>query len=399
MFMFRLLLTVVSYAAITIWLNAIRQTVPVLLLWLLIGVQLFLFLTIFVVSSLRMRQCRKPSWWLWIPLILSRINNWELVAIPATIIVTLILSEMNKHVSQERSHFLPSDEDDDAEIEKMQSEVDRLRRDLQLLEDPETICSFGQMAFDGDSVEQDYVEAANWYKIAAEQGHAKSQHNLALMYENGQGVSRDCAEAAKWYQMAAEQGNAGSQNNLAALYESGDGVTQDHVIALDLYRKSARGGDANAASNVHRVEAILELDRQQKIVFAFSDIMADHAPLIGDCNVLPHPKEAILYAIRYVADHFMEKQERTSDTELAERYGNMVEHLNYLFTRLARDWHHIALEDKEAIEKLGDLKTFPDWALPIKQKYIDEGKASSHAFDIAARVLEDKVKSEQAKAR
>jgi hypothetical protein len=258
MFIFRLLITVASYTGITMWLNAIRQSTSEGILWLLIGVQLFLFLTIFVVSSLRMRQCQTPSWWLWLPLILSRINDWEVVAIPATIIATLIISEKSKHVSQERSHLLPSDDDSDAEIEKMQSEVNRLQRDLELLEDPETICSFGQMAFDGDGVEQDYVEAANWYKIAAEQGHARSQHNLALMYENGQGVPRDAAQAAKWYRIAANQGHPGSQNNLGALYESGDGVSQDYEMALELYRQAADGGDANAVANLRRLKAMME---------------------------------------------------------------------------------------------------------------------------------------------
>lgn len=257
-FIFRLLLTVACYVGITVWLNAVRQTVSAWLLWTLIAVQFFLFLTIFVVSSLRLRQCRTSSWWLLVPLILSRINNWEILAIPATIIVMLVLSERNKHVSQERAHLLPSDEHGGAEVEEMQREVARLRHDQELLEDPETICSFGQMAFDGDGVEQDFVQAANWYKIAAEKGHARSQHNLAFMHENGQGVPRDCAEAAKWYRMAAEQGHAGSQNNLGALYESGDGVPQDNMIALDLYRQAAKGGDANASSNALRLEALMK---------------------------------------------------------------------------------------------------------------------------------------------
>jgi TPR repeat protein len=219
---------------------------------------LFLFLTIFVVSFLRLRQCRIPGWWLWIPLVLSRINDWEIVAIPATVIVMLVLSERNKHASQDLAHLLLTDHDEDANVEKMEHELQRLRKDLELLEDRETICSFGQMAYDGDGVEQDYVQAANWYKIAAEQGSARAQHNLALMYENGEGVPRDLAEAARWYRMAADQGNAGSQNNLATLYENGEGVPQDDTIALDLYRQAAKGGDENAASNVKRLEALLK---------------------------------------------------------------------------------------------------------------------------------------------
>lgn len=108
------------------------------------------------------------------------------------------------------------------------------------------------MAFDGDGVEQDFVQAANWYKTAAEQGHARSQHKLALMYESGQGVPRDSAEAAKWYRMAAEQGNAGSQNNLGALYESGDGVPQDNTLWLHDRVDRLRAGDRPAGDELLR---------------------------------------------------------------------------------------------------------------------------------------------------
>lgn len=142
-FIFRLVVAVVSYAGITIWVNAIRQSTSTLFLWFLIGVQLFLFLTIFVVSSLRMRACRKPAWWLWIPLILSRINDWELAAILATMIVTVILSERTKHISQEHSHLVPPEEGADAEIDRMRSEMGRLQRDLELLEDPTSAGNMG----------------------------------------------------------------------------------------------------------------------------------------------------------------------------------------------------------------------------------------------------------------
>ena len=102
LFILRMFLTVVAYVAITFWLNAVRQTVAAWLLWALIAVQFFLFLTIFVVSSVRLRQCRLASWWLYIPLALSRINDWEILAIPATITIMLIVSERHKHVSRDR---------------------------------------------------------------------------------------------------------------------------------------------------------------------------------------------------------------------------------------------------------------------------------------------------------
>ncbi len=173
-------------------------------------------------------------------------------------IAMLAISERNRHVSEERQHHFPPDEDTDFESQEMQAELKRRRRDLALLDNPETICSFGQMAFDGDGTEQDFLEAATWYKIAADQGHARSQHNLAMMYESGQGVPRDYVVAAKYYRMAADQGHAGSQNNLGALYETGDGVPQDMSKALALYRQAAAGGDDNAVSNAVRLEALMK---------------------------------------------------------------------------------------------------------------------------------------------
>ena len=48
--------------------------------------------------------------------------------------------------------------------------------------------------------------AVGWYKLAAEQGHARAQYNLGAMYQNGEGVEEDYEEAVKWLTKAAEQG-------------------------------------------------------------------------------------------------------------------------------------------------------------------------------------------------
>ena len=150
--------------------------------------------------------------------------------------------------------------EEEAEELRLRDEIKRLQGELKLLEDPETLFSFGQMSFDGDDTEQDYAAAANWFKMAAEQGHARAQHNLALMYENGEGVPKDYSEAAKWYRLAADQGLASSQNNLGSLLETGDGVAQDYAAALEWYRRAEQGGDPNARSNIDRLTLLLGLE-------------------------------------------------------------------------------------------------------------------------------------------
>ena len=52
----------------------------------------------------------------------------------------------------------------------------------------------------GWGVAQDYAEAiADWYRKAAEAGHAQAQFNLGTMYREGHGVAQDDAEAFRWF--------------------------------------------------------------------------------------------------------------------------------------------------------------------------------------------------------
>ncbi len=52
---------------------------------------------------------------------------------------------------------------------------------------------------------------------AAEQGDAKAQFNLGVMYSDGRGVPQNDAEAVKWFRLAAEQGDASAQYNLGGV--------------------------------------------------------------------------------------------------------------------------------------------------------------------------------------
>jgi TPR repeat protein len=72
-----------------------------------------------------------------------------------------------------------------------------------------------------------------WFRKAADQGFAKAQSNLGLMYAEGQGVTQNYPEAAKWYRKGADQGdadqgNADAQYNLGVMYAWGPGGTH-HV--------------------------------------------------------------------------------------------------------------------------------------------------------------------------
>ena len=79
---------------------------------------------------------------------------------------------------------------------------------------------------------RDYATALKEWKPLAEQGIAKAQYNLGVMYDKGQGVTQDYRAAFKWYKLAAEQGHAEAQGLVGAMYLEGRGVTQNHTFAL-----------------------------------------------------------------------------------------------------------------------------------------------------------------------
>jgi TPR repeat protein len=64
------------------------------------------------------------------------------------------------------------------------------------------------MYYTGQDIPQDYAQAVQWYRKAAEQGLAQAQYNLGFMYDKGRGVRQDDAQAVAWYRKAAEQGYA-----------------------------------------------------------------------------------------------------------------------------------------------------------------------------------------------
>jgi uncharacterized protein len=77
----------------------------------------------------------------------------------------------------------------------------------------------------------DYATVLREWKPLAEQGDAKSQYNLGIIYRKGIGVPQDYKQAVKWYRKAANQGHAPAQLNIGFMYAKGHGVPQNYKKA------------------------------------------------------------------------------------------------------------------------------------------------------------------------
>ncbi|MDX1540944.1 MAG: caspase family protein, partial [Geminicoccaceae bacterium] len=85
----------------------------------------------------------------------------------------------------------------------------------------------------------DYQTALRVWMEPALTGDPEAQNYVGEILERGLGTPPNYVEAASWYRKAAEQGFGPAQINLGQLYEQGLGVEKDPVVALNWYRKAA----------------------------------------------------------------------------------------------------------------------------------------------------------------
>jgi hypothetical protein len=90
------------------------------------------------------------------------------------------------------------------------------------------------------------VEAANWFRKAADQGFPAAEYELAQCYFDGKGVTKDTPDAIAWMQKSAEHGFAKAQDAIARCYVTGDGVPKDYVQAYKWYALAEAQDDAHA---------------------------------------------------------------------------------------------------------------------------------------------------------
>jgi localization factor PodJL len=103
---------------------------------------------------------------------------------------------------------------------------------------------------EGRGADKDLKDAAQWYQRSASSGFALSQFRLGTLYERGAGVDKDIARAKVWYGRAAEQGNVKAMHNLAVLIVGQGGATPDYATAVKWFTEAAAHGLPDSQYNL-----------------------------------------------------------------------------------------------------------------------------------------------------
>jgi TPR repeat protein len=88
-----------------------------------------------------------------------------------------------------------------------------------------------------------------WYGLAADQGHAVGQFNLATLYADG----GDHEQALKLYKLSARQGFDLACFSLGQMYLNAQGVPQNYVNAYAWFRLAVSYGHEEAMLILERI--------------------------------------------------------------------------------------------------------------------------------------------------
>ena len=122
----------------------------------------------------------------------------------------------------------------------------------------------------------------------AEQGDAISQYNLGVEYYVGGRVEQDYAQAAEWFRRAAEQGDVSGQYWLGYCYEYGLGVSQDYAQMVHWYTKAAEQEGLLEVGSFVQFRARISEDEKT----GGKRVSANNLELIGGGSGLPKRKGA-----------------------------------------------------------------------------------------------------------
>ena len=114
--------------------------------------------------------------------------------------------------------------------------------------------NYGYRLCHGQGCKANLPLAAEYYKIAAENGNAPAMFNLGCMYrDGGHNFAKDPSQAAIWVRKAAESGFEVALYEYGCYLADGYGVTKDEVQGLKFLQQAAEQGYIDAFRTVGRM--------------------------------------------------------------------------------------------------------------------------------------------------
>jgi TPR repeat protein len=101
----------------------------------------------------------------------------------------------------------------------------------------------------GLGIDKDPDQAVSYYRRAASERHPAGMNNLGRCLEYGLALEPGLLRAAKYYRLSAELQNADGINNFGICLERGIGIQANIDLAAEYYKRAADSGHADGANS------------------------------------------------------------------------------------------------------------------------------------------------------
>ena len=133
-------------------------------------------------------------------------------------------------------------------------------RPLAIAGDADAQFNLGQAYKLGRGVPADLLQAEDWYRKAALQGHLQAEDNYGLVqFQNGKRQ-----QALPWIEKSSARGEPRAQYLLGTALFNGDMVTKDWVRAYALMTRASASGLAPASASLGQMDRFIPLDQRQR---------------------------------------------------------------------------------------------------------------------------------------
>ena len=152
--------------------------------------------------------------------------------------------------------------------------------------DPDALFNLGQAYKLGRGVPMDKAKAEDFYRRAADKGHAPAQSNLGIVLAQ----RGEKAAAAELWRKAAEKRDARAQYMLGVLHFNGDTVEKNWPLAYAYMIQASNAGLPQAARALSTMNANMpQTDRDRGTEMAGAEMAGDR--LTNSGKVLPQPRK------------------------------------------------------------------------------------------------------------
>ncbi len=132
-------------------------------------------------------------------------------------------------------------------------------RPLAISGDADAQFNMGQAYKLGRGVAVDLLQAEDWYRKAALQGHLQAEDNYGLVqFQNG-----NRQQAMPWIEKSAARGEPRAQYILGTALFNGDMVAKDWVRAYALMTRASAAGLAPASASLAQMDRYIPIDQRQ----------------------------------------------------------------------------------------------------------------------------------------